>query len=243
MKTIAAVLLLALAVTFRSELQAGLIAGFMQVSLFANCYGFISLFNPGFSSPSKPMLTPDLDMGSLNLIQLQFIYVLRYLFKNQFFLKDTTDKILKDIEMRLDTQFKQNGWTPETHAHISVPTHRWGEISDEEIFSRYIRTGTPLILKGYPSQALDLWTPDYFVSIAGDHEIDVINTTAIKSIRMTISDFVTSQRNPANSDVLYIRALSELFDLRQQLNQELGHRAFDDIIKGRFLTSQLFIGS
>lgn len=215
---------------------------YMQFALYYNCHGFFSLLNPGFSSPSKPLSTPVLDMGNMNLLKLQFIYVLRYILKDQFLLQDQVLTIHQDMVQRLDKQFNENKWSYDTFAELPVPSHRWGEISPEDFFRRYVVNGIPVVLKGFPSQAKDKWSPEYFDTLAGDHEIAVINTTAVTSVRMNISDFVASQSDPNNGDILYIRALSDIFDLKKNLEVELNHREFDEYLKGRFLTSQIFMG-
>lgn len=226
-----------------SEIQAALVATYMQVALYYNCLGPLSLFVPGFSSPSKSLRTPDLDMGHLNLLKLQFIYVLRYVFRDQFLLKSSADTVLKDIELRLTEQFSRNDWTLDTFSELPVPTHPWNETSPDEIFRDYVVNGVPVIIKGFPSEAKGLWNPSYFETLAGEHELDVINTSAVSSVRMKMSQYVASQSDPNGHDILYIRAWSEIFDVEKNLAAEVGYQAFNDHLKSRFLTAQIFMGS
>lgn len=230
------------ALQYSSEIKAALAATYMQAALYYNCLGPLSLLVPGFSSPSKLLRTPELDMGHFNLIKLQLIYVLRYIFRDQFLLQNSANVVLKDVEHRLTKQFDRNNWTFDTFSEMPVPTHLWNETSPDDIFRDYVVNGIPVIIKGFPSKAKGLWSPSYFETLAGEHELDVINTSAISSIRMKLSDYVASQSDPSEEDVLYIRAWSEIFDVKSNLATEVGFQEFVDYLKGRFLTAQIFMG-
>lgn len=183
-----------LAANYRPQLQAATVALYMQSALYINCLGPISLFLPGFSFPYKSSeLLPELDMGVWNVIKMKWIYVLRYFMKDQFYLQQDSYYILKNVESRLTKQFAMNGWTEETFANIPVPSFQADNITSREFFDQYVKMGIPVILKNFSSIARDNWSPNYFSRLAGDHVIDVINTTAISSVRMSLSEFEQSQ--------------------------------------------------
>jgi hypothetical protein len=187
------VLFIALVVRFKVEIGAALIASYMQLSLYYNCNFFISLFFPGFSAATDPRL-PTLDFGESNLLQLKLIYVGRYIFKDQFFMQEQSDRLLKNIERRLNSQFKRENWNEHTFASIPVPEVTWSEnLSPDDVFKEYVKLGVPFIMRNYTSVAAQRWSPQFFADYAGDHELDVVNTSAVSTLRMTLSQFVSSQ--------------------------------------------------
>jgi hypothetical protein len=178
-----------IAIFFQSELKAlvGVVA--TQGMLYANNYFFLSLFHPaGFTVPSP--YVPDLDMGSSNLLQLKFIYLARYLLADQFLLDSYAQKILKDIERRLELQV--NPADLEALQNLSVPTVQWNEITADEFHNRYVLKSVPVILKNVPSAAKELWAPEYFAAKYGGHEFEVSHVNNLSTLRMNFSRYVAA---------------------------------------------------
>ena len=213
-KTAACVCLIAVAFYFKSiELKAALGATLLQGFLYANNFFAFSLLGNGFSyDQSDGDVLPVLDMGYFNMLQLKLIYVSRYLGRDQFLFDEYTKCVLNDIERRLDSQFKANGWDFTTFNEMPVPSVSFKDVNSVAIYEKYVKRGIPFVVKHFPSRAVDTWSPEFFASTYGGHETMVINTTELAVLRMNMSDYVASQREGNSNGVLYIRALSDIFD-------------------------------
>ena len=195
------------------EVKAAIAVTLLQGYLHANNLFFLSLLSDGFScDQNDDSILPVLDMGYFNTLQLKFIYLSRYLAKDQFLFADKANIILKDVEARLDLQFEKNNWDFSTFNEIAVPSIGYSDIGNVSIYNDYVKKGIPFIVKGVPSRAVDVWSPDYFASSYGSHEVAVINTTELAVLHMNISDYVNIHRESKESGVLYIRSLSDIFD-------------------------------
>jgi len=238
------ILIAILAVYFKTELYAAAVACTIQISLYANNYFFLSLFFNGFTPENSHF--PSLNMGNHNILTMKWIYVFRYMFKDQFFMSSLADETLTDIETRLHKQFNDNGWNISTFSEVPVPTIQWGDISPEEFHSNYVVPGVPVILKNVPTSARELWSPEFFASNYGEHEIDVVNTITQSVLRMNMSRYVDAHRSDTDpergTDTWYIRALSDIFDAYPELSEQVNPQQFGEYLKSRFITSQIFMG-
>lgn len=228
----------AIFVNFKSEVKCAIIATTVQMSLYANAYFGASLLFDGLSGDSPhPYL--DVDIGYLNNLKLKGIWLSRYFLKDQFLLKDAEAVVHHDIINRLTAQYKRQNLT--TASIIKrVPTFRWGDIDRDTFFREYVQKGVPVVIKGFPSNAVKVWTPEYFAAHYGDHKIDVINTSAVQSISSTLSDFV---RLSAVGEPLYLRSLSDIFDKHPELIDDVGFHQFDEHMSGQYMASQIFMGN
>ena len=208
------VCLVAIAFYFKSvEIKAAVGATLLQTFLYGNAFFAFPLLGNGFSyDQNDGSFLPVLDMGYGNMLQLKLIYVSRFLFGDQFLFNDHAVTILKDIESRLDKQFESNGWDFETFNEIPAPSVKYSDIDSVNIYEEYVKKGIPFVVKGAPSRAVDLWSPEYFASNYGSHAIPVINTSSVAVVDMTMSEFVESQHEGNNNGALYIRSLSDIFD-------------------------------
>mmetsp|Transcript_6091 Transcript_6091/g.11639 ORF Transcript_6091/g.11639 Transcript_6091/m.11639 type:complete len:325 (-) Transcript_6091:85-1059(-) len=241
----AVVCLLAVAAYFNGvEFKAALGATALQTYLYGNALFALPLFGNGFSyDQNDGSILPVLDMGYFNLLQLKFIYVSRFIGRDQFLFNDYAKKILLDIELRLDAQFKENGWDFTTFNEIPVPSVNHNEADSVEIYEKYVKKGIPFVVRGNPSRAVDLWSPDYFAAEYGSHDVSVINTTSVKVINMNISDYVDSQQEGNTNGALYIRSLSDIFDDHPELKTDVGYAEFGEKHLGSmFVTAQIFMG-
>jgi hypothetical protein len=206
--------LIAVAVYFKSvEVKAAIGASLLQGFLYANNFFVFSLFANGFAyDQSDDSLLPVLNMGYFNMLQLKLIYVSRFIGRDQFLFDDYVKNILNDIEHRLDAQFKENKWDFETFNELPVPSVDYKDIHSVAIYEKYVKRGIPFIVKQVPSRAVDNWSPDYFAAHYGAHEVAVINTTDVGVLHMNISEYVALQQEGNDNGVLYIRALSDIFD-------------------------------
>jgi hypothetical protein len=177
-----------IAIFFQAELKALVGVIFMQGTLFANNHFFLSLFYDGFTPPSP--YVPDLDMGASNLLKLKLIYVMRYLCSDQFLFQDTANGVLSDIEARLDSQYKANGWNYSSFENVPVPSFDWKDISADQFYEQFVLRGIPVVLKNVPSASSELWSPDFFADQYGSHEFDVINVNSVSTLRMNFSRYV-----------------------------------------------------
>lgn len=205
---------LAVALYLKSvEVKAAVAATALQSFLYINNFFLLSLFGNGFSyDQADGSSLPVLDMGYFNMLQLKLIYVSRFFGGDQFLFNDQANEILKDIEHRLDSQFKQNAWDLTTFNEIPVPSVDFSDVDSVDIYENYVKKGIPFVVKRVPSKAVDHWTPDYFATHYGQHSTAVINTTVMGVLQMNISAYVESQQEGNTNGVLYIRALSDIFD-------------------------------
>lgn len=195
------------------EVKAALGATALQSFLYVNNFLVFSLFGNGFSyDQNDGDILPVLNMGYFNMLQLKLIYVSRYLGKDQFLFNDHANKILKDVEYRLDSQFKEKNWDSTTFNEVPVPSVDFKDVGSVAIYEKYVKRGIPFVVKNVPSHAVDTWSPEYFASKYGGHDIAVINTTDVGVLHMNMSDYVQSQQEGNSNGVLYIRALSDIFD-------------------------------
>lgn len=188
-QTISTILIILLiSIYFKIELKGILGSLTMQFSLYFNNYFFLSLFSTdGFTKLNN--LLPSLNMGNNNLLQLKFIYILRYLLKEQFLYENKVQIILKNIENNLIKQFQENNWNYNQFDNIPVPTYDWNNITSKEFHQNFVIPGIPVIIKNFPSKAKDLWTPEFFSNNYGEHEIEVANTNILSTLRMNISRY------------------------------------------------------
>lgn len=223
-------------VNFKSEFKCAVIATTVQFSLYANAYFGASLFFDGLSGDPPPL---PLDIGYWNNLKLKGIWLSRYFLKDQFLWKTEEETIHRNIIERVATQYKRLNLN-ESSIISQVPTFKWSDIDKETFFKEYVQKGAPVIIKGFPSKAAKVWSPDYFAANYGDHKIDVINTSAVQSISSTMSDFV---RLSAAGEPLYLRSLSDIFDKHPELVDDVGFHTFDDYMRGQYMTSQIFMGN
>jgi hypothetical protein len=179
-----------IAIFFQVELKALFGVIMMQGMLYANNHFFLSLFYDGFTRPSP--YVPNLDMGSSNLLKLKLTYVLRYLCSDQFLFQDTVNGILKEIEMKLESQYQANGWNSSSFESIPVPTFDWKDISADQFHEQFVVPGVPVVLKNVPSVSTELWSPEFFSEEYGSHELDVINVNSLSTLRMNFSRYVAA---------------------------------------------------
>jgi len=224
------------AILFRSELKASLMAAGVQLTLFSNIYFGLALLAPGYSGDAPPV---ELDIGYANDLQMKGIYLLRFFLKDQFLLSSVEAKIHQDIQNRLEKQYKALGWTKKDLT-LSIPTVQWGSITAEEFFTQYAQLGRPVIIKGFSSHAVKHWSAEYFKTKYGDYKIEVINISSIAPIRTTIGEFVDMS---SKGEPLYLRSLSDIFDVHPELTDELGVRSFDNWMNSQYMTSQIFISN
>ena len=199
------------------ETKAAIASAFIQFSLFANNQFVFSLFHAGLSGDVPQ---PNIDIGYSNQMQLKFIWLARFFTSSQFLLSDMEKGVFADIERRLRRQYAQNNWT--VHDLVTeVPSFEWGTLSPEDFFEQFVKIGKPVVIRNFPSTATSVWSTEYFAAKYGDHLVDVINTSAVRSIpNMRLADFVTA----AKTEQLYLRSLSDIFDKHPGLLEELGHR-------------------
>lgn len=222
----------------RNETKAAIKATVIQTNLFANNYFGASLLAAGFSED-----TPEwsLDIGYLNEMQMKIIYLSRYLFRDQFLFQSWEHDVHSTIANRLGAQYEKNGWDESTLT-TAVPTVEWDSISTnvDKFFNDFVKPGKVVVVRHVPSKAVTTWSTDYFAAQYGDHLVDVINTSSVRPVpSMKLADFVSASK----SESLYLRSLSDIFDVHEELLDDVGHRNFDDHLKGQYMTAQIFMGS
>ncbi len=199
------------------ETKAAIASAFIQFSLYANNGFVISLFRPGLTGAIPE---PNIDIGYSNEMQLKFIWLSRFFLSSQFLLADWEKSVHENIERRLRHQYSQNNWTSQSLT-TEVPSFEWGSISNEDFFEKFVKVGKPVVIRNFPSTATAQWSTEYFAERYGDHLVDVINTSAVRTIpSMRLADFVSA----AKTELLYLRSLSDIFDIHPELLDELGHR-------------------
>ncbi|WP_348673648.1 cupin-like domain-containing protein [uncultured Abyssibacter sp.] len=196
-----------------------------------------TFFRPSISATPPPI---KLDIGYWNKLQFKAILILRYLAKDQFayqsWMKRVHDRILHRLEA--------SGAPVQYGRPIPIATVRPGELEPREFWKRYVRTGTPVIIKGgaADSPACQRWTPEYFASHYGDFKVNIIEQNSNEHSVGSFADVVASEGTDRK---LYIHNSASIFSYNPELFDDLDCLSYTQHMGGRrtmFLGAQLFLG-
>ena len=104
----------------------------------------------------------------------------------------------------------------------------------------YVRSGVPVVIKNFSNKAIRDWSAQYFAEKYPNHLADVINTSSVTTQQATLSEFFEKS---SKGEPLYLRSLSNIFDVDPSLVDEVGFRAFDKYMDGQYLASQIFMNT
>jgi GTP-dependent phosphoenolpyruvate carboxykinase len=151
----------------------------------------------------------ELNIGYSNNLKLKAIWLSRYFLRDQFLLSDMERVIQQDIYDRITQQYKaQNIHLPQDII-FNITEIDFNNIDNVNFLDNYVRRGIPVVIKNFNNKASKVWSPQYFRETYGEHSVEVINTSSVKSLRSTLREFyeLSMQGEP-----LYLRSLSDIFD-------------------------------
>lgn len=211
--------------------------------IFTHKLFFHTLFRPSISNAKPPI---KLNIGYWNKIQFKIILLIRYISKDQFWgqlwLKQVHSRIIRNLEQQdIDSSILK----------MPIPTVKAEEISAEDFWDTYVRTNTPVVIKGgaVDTTAYHNWTIDMFRERCGDLEVRLINQSknehedSMFRFEMGTIKQVIDSRGTENK--LYIVVCANIFNAYQELIDELGCLKFQDYVGGNstfFAGAQLFLG-
>nr|DAB41908.1 TPA_exp: ArzF - aKG/Fe(II) halogenase [Fischerella sp. PCC 9339] len=188
-----------------------------------------------------------LKIGYWNKLQFKAILLMRYLLKNQFWgqqwLKRVHRSILENLNKQ-DIDFSK--------LKMPIPTVEPGKISAQEFWKTYVRTNTPVIIKGGSKHtfAYQNWTMEMFRERFGDFKTDLISqsrdehgASTFKPVVHTFKDVINSRES---EEKLYIAFCADIFSTYAELVDEVGCLEFRKHMGGNttfFAGAQLFLGA
>nr|DAB41911.1 TPA_exp: ArzI - aKG/Fe(II) halogenase [Fischerella sp. PCC 9339] len=183
-----------------------------------------------------------LKIGYWNKLQFKAILLMRYLLKDQFWgqqwLKRVHRSILENLNKQ-DIDFSK--------LKLPIPTVELEQISAQEFWKTYVRTNTPVIIKGGAKHtfAYKNWTLEMFRERFGDFKVNITNQSRNqhKPDVSTFKDVIDSRES---EEKLYISFCADIFSNYPELLNELGCLEFTAHMGGNsvwFAGAQLFLGA
>jgi hypothetical protein len=220
--------------------------------VFVHKFFLHTFFRSSISDVPPPV---PLNIGYGNKLQFKTILLMRYFLKDQFW----GQQWLKRIHQRiLNNLNKQN--IDLSKLKMSIPMVEPGEISAQEFCNKYVKTNTPVIIKGGAKHTLAYqnWTMEMFRDRFGDFkfktlkfdtlkkkidEHDEHNVSTFKPDVGTFKDVIDSR---GSEDNLYIAFCADIFSAHPELVNEVGCLEFREHMGGNstlFGGTQLFLGA
>lgn len=227
----------------KTNFKAAMTSLFIQTTLFSNIYFGAALLMDGFSGGRPPI---NIDIGYENNLQLKFIWLSRYFVQDQFLFAEHEQRVFKDIERRLRKQYKERNYHLNQHnpnLNLAMAEVNYADIASGKVdmLKQYVRPGVPVVIKNFThSTAVQQWSAEYFATKYPKHVCDVINTSSVSTQSITLAEFYTQS---AAGEPLYMRSLSNIFDVDPTLMEEVGFQAFEASMQGQYLTSQIFMNT
>ena len=181
-------------------------ATFIQLSLFSNIYFGAALFMDGFSRDPPPV---DIGLEYADNFELKGIYLARYFMQDQFLFKEREQKVLNKIEKQIKSIYAKRKDGSDAGLVLDVDTVDYSEIGSIDFLTKYVRTGVPVIIKNFNSEAVKNWSAKYFAEKYPNHKCEVVNTSSVTAQMSTLSEFYS---HSMNGEPLYLRSLSDIFD-------------------------------
>lgn len=218
----------------KTNIKAALTTCYIQLSLLTNVFFGGALLADGFSGDGPPV---KIDIGYHNNLQLKFIWLTRFFVQDQFLFVDWEKYVFGDIESRLRSQYERENYPS---LDLKIDTINWDDIDHVQFLDYYVRRGVPVVIKNFKNEATGKWSAEYFAKTYPNHNCEVINTSSVTAQRETIADFFAKSSQGAP---LYLRSLSNIFDVDPKLIDEVGLHAFDKYMEGPHMTSQIFMNT
>jgi hypothetical protein len=202
--------------------------------VFVHKFFLRTLFRSSISDVPPPI---KLKVGYRNKLQFKMILLIRYLLKDQFW----GQQWYKGVHNSILQNLKQQNLDP-NQLKMPIPTVKLEEISPEEFWQKYVKTCTPVIIKGGAkhTSAYQNWTPEMFGDRLGEIDVRILdnNEPVIGKLKEVIDSKGTERQ-------LYLSFCSNIFSSHPELSDELGHLDFRKYLGGnstRFIGAQLFLG-
>lgn len=206
--------------------------------VFVHKFFLHTFFRSSISDVPPPI---QLKIGYWNKLQFKIILLMRYFLKDQFWgqqwLKRVHHSILNNLN-RQNIDFSK--------LKMPIPTVEAGEISGQEFWNTYVRTNTPVIIKGGAKHtfAYQNWTMEMFRERFGDFKINITNQSRNDELDVgTFKDVIDSGES---EEKLYVTVCADIFSPYPELVDELGCLEFRTHMGGNsalFFGAQLFLGA
>lgn len=176
-------------------------------------------------------------MGYFRSLKFKFIYVSRFLMKDNFLFENWLGDLQKDFLHELEASGARKG----SESTYDIPTFDYNDMDPMVFFSQYVRRGKPCILKNAPIKAMK-WTADNLASRAGDF------TTSMRCMdgsvrKYSLAEYVASR---SGKDACYFDNNANIFEAYPELESELEMDKFFVHMSGKnqknsYLFSQMFL--
>jgi len=202
--------------------------------VFVHKFFLYTLFRPSISDVPAPI---KLKIGYGNKLQFKLFLLLRFLLKDQFWGQQWYKRVHNSILRNLQQQNLDR-----SQLKMTIPTVNLVEISPEKFWQKYVKTSTPVIIKGGAKHtyAYQNWTPEMFGNRLGEVEVRILNNNepVIGKLKEVIDSKGTERK-------LYLSFCSNIFSYHPELADELGYLNFRKYMGGnstQFIGAQLFLG-
>nr|DAB41906.1 TPA_exp: ArzD - aKG/Fe(II) halogenase [Fischerella sp. PCC 9339] len=212
--------------------------------VFVHKFFLHTFFRSSISNVPPPIA---LKIGYWNKLQFKAILLIRYFLKDQFWgqqwLKRVHRSILENLNKQ-DIDFSK--------LKMPIPTVELEQISAQEFWKTYVRTNTPVIIKGGAKHtfAYQNWTLEMFRERFGDFRTDTVNLSSRNEYNggtlhnvSTFKDVIDSRES---NEKLYIVFCTDIFSAYPELVNELSCLDFRAHMGGNaalFAGAQLFLGA
>ena len=182
-----------------------------------------------------------LKIGYWNKLQFKLILLLRFLLKEQFWGQQWYKRVHNSIWENLQQQNLDR-----RQLKMPIPTVKLGEISPQEFWHKYVKTATPVIIKGGAKHtyAYQNWTPEMFGERFGDVEVRILDPSINEPIMSTLKEVIDSKGTERQ---LYLSFCANIFSSHPELSDEIGYLNFREYMGGNLTKvivagAQLFLG-
>nr|DAB41912.1 TPA_exp: ArzJ - aKG/Fe(II) halogenase [Fischerella sp. PCC 9339] len=207
--------------------------------VFVHKFFLHTFFRSSISNVPPPIA---LKIGYWNKLQFKAILLIRYFLKDQFWgqqwLKRVHRSILENLNKQ-DIDFSK--------LKMPIPTVELEQISAQEFWKTYVRTNTPVIIKGGAKHtfAYQNWTLEMFRERFGDFKVNIVNQSKNEH-KPDVSTFKDVIDSRGSEEKLYIAFCADIFSAHPELLDELNCLDFRKHMGGNsalFGGAQLFLGA
>ena len=204
--------------------------------VFVHKFFLHTFFRSSISDVPPPI---KLNIGYGNKLKFKLIFLLRFFLKDQFL----GQKIYKRVHNSILENLQQQNLDL-SQLKMPIPTVKLEEISSQEFWKKYVKSATPVIIKGgaKDTYAYQNWTPEMFSDRFSDVEILILDPSKNKPFMGTLQEVIDSK---GKEHQLYISFCANVFSSHPELFDELNYLNFKEYMGGNlttFIGVHLFLG-
>jgi hypothetical protein len=204
--------------------------------VFVHVFGLVTFLRPELARTPGAVR---LDLGYWNKFRYRLILLARYLCKRQFLWQRAFRRVHDAMLARLERS-GANG----QHPTLPIATLLPGELDGEEFWRRYVKTCTPVVIKGGARHtiACKQWTPEWFAEHFGDFRVNIIDQ---RTNQHMVGDFADVVASSGTERKLYIHNSANIFSYNPELFDQIECLSMREHMGGRrtlFAGAQLFLG-